>query len=133
MVDRYIREGCLRKGSKLADAMGNVPCEVFMPDRYVEGLYSDNAFQIPFYEQGQTISAPYTYPLFYRPLKLVEGNKFLEIRAGSGYGAAPAKEMVGEDGKVVTIGINPTSHQFGKENFRKAGYEDILILTSSND
>ncbi|KXA93978.1 hypothetical protein AKJ65_05710 [candidate division MSBL1 archaeon SCGC-AAA259E19] len=129
MIDRYIREGYLEEGSKLANAMRKVPRELFMPDRYVEDSYSDDPFSIPpFSSRGQTISAPYTYPLFYGPLELGEGDKFLEIGTGSGYGAALAREMVGAEGKVVTVEINPTTYRFGREKLRKAGYDDILAM-----
>lgn len=128
MVDRYIRDEYLEEGSKLAEALRKVPRELFMPERHVEDSYSDDAFPIPpFSSKDQTISAPYTYPLFYRPLELEEGDLFLEIGTGSGYGAALAREMVGEEGKVVTIEINPTTCRFGRGNLRKAGYDDVRV------
>lgn len=128
MVERYVREGYLKEGSELAEAMEKVHREFFMPERFREDSYTNNAFPIPpFSSDDQTISAPYTYPLFYRPLELEEGDKFLEIGTGSGYGAALAKEIVGEEGKVVTVEVNPTTFRFGKENLKKAGYGDVLV------
>lgn len=129
MADRYVRKGYLRDESGLADALREVPRELFMPERHREASYVDDAFPIPpFSSRDQTISAPYTYPLFYRPLELEEGDKFLEIGTGSGYGAALAREVVGEEGKVMTIEVNPTTFRFGKENLGKAGYEDVLVI-----
>lgn len=129
MVDRYTKEGYLGEGSRLADAMRRVPRELFMPERHREESYTDNAYPIPpFSSEDQTISAPYTYPLFYRPLKLEEEDRLLEIGTGSGYGAALAREMVGRKGKVMTIEIDPTTCRFGKENLRKAGYDDVLVM-----
>lgn len=119
----------MEEGSKLADAMRRVPRELFMPERHRDESYADNAYPIPpFPNKDQTISAPYTYPLFYRPLELEKGDRFLEIGTGSGYGAALAKEIVGNEGKVVTIEINPTTCRFGRKNLRKAGYNDILVI-----
>ncbi len=100
MVVRYVSEGYLEEGSELADAMRRVPRELFMPERHRDDSYADNAYPIPpFPSEDQTISAPYTYPLFYRPLELEEGDRLLEIGTGSGYGAALAREIVGEAGE----------------------------------
>lgn len=118
----------MEEGSKLADAMRKVPRELFMPEKHIEDSYSDDAFPIPpLSSRDQTISAPYTYPLFYGPLEPEEGDTFLEIGTGSGYGAALAKEIVGKKGKVATIEINPTTCRFGRENLRKAGYDDVRV------
>jgi protein-L-isoaspartate O-methyltransferase len=38
---------------------------------------------------------------------LDEGHKFLEVGLGSGYGTALAREIVGENGLVVSIEIDP--------------------------
>jgi protein-L-isoaspartate O-methyltransferase len=40
-------------------------------------------------------------------LGLDEGHKFLEVGLGSGYGTALAREIVGENGLVVSIEIDP--------------------------
>ncbi len=78
--------------------------------------------------KNQTISCPHSYPLFYEALKLSEGDRFLEIGAGSGYGAALAREVVGDRGLVVTIEINPTTYKFALDNLRRLGYDDIIVV-----
>lgn len=127
MVERYIAMGYL-EDDRLCEAMRRVPREFFMPKKYEERSYWDDAFPIPPFTGEQTISAPYTYPLFYEPLQLEVGESFLEIGAGSGYGAALAREMVGEAGEVVTIEIQPKTFRFAQRNLEKAGYEDVLII-----
>jgi protein-L-isoaspartate(D-aspartate) O-methyltransferase len=49
----------------------------------------------------------------------------LEVGAGSGYGAALAKEIVGSKGKVVTIEIDKETSEFATENLGRLGYNDI--------
>ena len=126
MVERYKRMGYLHS-EKIVEAMRRVPRELFMPYAYLEYAYHDQPFPIPG-DGRQTISAPYTYAMFYEPLHLKRGDKVLEVGTGSGYGAALARELVGRTGKVVTIEVNVTTYRFGKGNLVKAGYHDIIVI-----
>ena len=126
MVERYRGAGYIRT-DRMAEAMLRVPREEFMDSAYVDYAYRDNPFPIPG-DGRQTISAPYMYPVFYEPLELQSGHKLLEIGAGSGYGAALARELVGATGLVVTIEINPTTYRFAEANLRRTGYDDILLV-----
>lgn len=126
MVQRY-RKMRYIKTDEMAEAMLRVPREEFMDPAYVEYAYMDQPFPIPG-DGRQTISAPYMYPAFYEPLQLKRGDKVLEVGAGSGYGAALARELVGSEGLVVSIEINPITYRFAKENLRRTGYEDIILI-----
>ena len=126
MVKRYTRAGYI-KTQRIAEAILRVPREEFMDTRYRDYAYTDQPFPIPG-DGRQTISAPYMYPATYEPLKINEGQRILEIGAGSGYGAALARELVGETGLVVAIEINPTTYEFAKENLKRAGYGDIVVV-----
>jgi hypothetical protein len=50
---------------------------------------------LPLPGERATISCPHSYPLFYEPLGLGEGHRFLEVGVGSGYGTSLAREVVG--------------------------------------
>lgn len=78
--------------------------------------------------KNQTISCPHSYPLFYEALELREGDRFLEVGAGSGYGAALAREVIGDRGLVVTVEINPITYEFALSNLRKLGYDDVVVV-----
>jgi protein-L-isoaspartate(D-aspartate) O-methyltransferase len=54
-----------------------------------------------------TISAPHAYLLSFRLLRLAEGDLFVELGAGTGYGAALAAFVVGNSGHVATFEIDP--------------------------
>jgi protein-L-isoaspartate(D-aspartate) O-methyltransferase len=59
-------------------------------------------------DQGlATISAPHAYLLSFRLLDLARGDRLVELGSGSGYGAALAAHIVGSEGSVVTIEIDP--------------------------
>jgi protein-L-isoaspartate(D-aspartate) O-methyltransferase len=53
-----------------------------------------------------TVSAPHAYLLSYRVLGLRVGDRLAELGSGSGYGAALASHVVGEEGRVVSIEID---------------------------
>jgi protein-L-isoaspartate(D-aspartate) O-methyltransferase len=126
MVRRYRRAGYI-KTEVIARAVMSVPREEFMSPSYVEYSYVDQPFPIPG-DGKQTISAPYMYPMFYEPLGLKAGDRLLEVGAGSGYGAAMARELVGPEGLVVSMEINPTTFGFAKENLKRTGYDDVVLV-----
>jgi len=126
MVGRYRRSRYITS-DEMAKAILRVRREEFMDPSYVDYAYIDRPFPIPG-DGGQTISAPYMYPIFYEPLKLRGGESVLEIGTGSGYGAALARELVGPKGTVVSIEINATTYQFAKENLERTGYGDIFLI-----
>jgi protein-L-isoaspartate(D-aspartate) O-methyltransferase len=126
MVERYKRHGYI-KTKEVAKALLNVPREEFMENRYREQAYDDRPYPIPG-DGLQTISAPYMYPVTYEPLELKLGHRFLEVGAGSGYGAAIAQELVGEKGFVLAIEINEITYRFAKENLERTGYSDVKLV-----
>ena len=126
MVDRYKKSGYITTEA-MEEAVLKVPREEFMPEEYRNQAYIDQPFPIPG-DGRQTISAPYMYPVTYEPLKLEPCSKILEVGAGSGYGAALARELVGEEGVVVSVEINKRTYEFARENLKSAGYDDVIIV-----
>jgi protein-L-isoaspartate(D-aspartate) O-methyltransferase len=126
-VKWLIEEGLL-KSESIIKAMLKVPREDFIPALYRDYAYREVPFPLPGREA--TISCPHSYPLFYEALELREGEKFLEVGAGSGYGAVLAREIVGSSGKVVTIEIDEDTYNYAKQNVRKLGYDDVILILS---
>jgi len=126
MVERYVKMGYIKTGL-MEEVMRKVPRELFMPDNLKRYAYYDEPYPIPG-DGRQTISAPYTYPLFYEPLGLRRGDRFLEIGMGSGYGAALAYEVVGDEGLVVTVEVNEETYEFGRRNLHETGYEKVVTV-----
>lgn len=124
-VKWLVRRGFL-KSRLLREAILRVPREDFVPDPYRDYSYMEVPLPIP--GCNATISCPHSYPLFYEALELGRGHRFLEVGAGSGYGAAVAREIVGSEGRVITIEIDPETYHFSRENLRKAGYNDVEVV-----
>ena len=127
MVRRLIEQGFLRS-RELIEAMGKVPREEFIPPEYRDYAYREIPLPLPGDGRNQTISCPHSYPLFYEALGLARGDRFLEIGTGSGYGAALAREIVGDEGRVVTVEVNRETYSFAVENLRRLGYDDVVTV-----
>jgi protein-L-isoaspartate(D-aspartate) O-methyltransferase len=120
-----IKQGYLKAG-RIKEAMLKVAREDFIPPLYRDYAYLEVPLPLPGKEA--TISCPHSYPLFYEPLGLDKGHKFLEVGLGSGYGTALAREIVGPEGLVLSIEIDPLTFDFAKKNLENAGYHDIVLV-----
>lgn len=123
---RWLIEQGLLKSEGMIKAMLKVPREEFLLEMYRDYAYLEVPLPIPGLEA--TISCPHSYPLFYEALGLKENDRFLEVGAGSGYGAALAREVVGDGGKVVTVEIDGETYDFAKGNLEKLGYRDVMLI-----
>jgi protein-L-isoaspartate(D-aspartate) O-methyltransferase len=121
-----LERGGLLRSERLRNAMLTVAREDFIPARYRDHAYEEIPLPLP--GVRATISCPHSYPLFYEPLGLGEGHRFLEVGVGSGYGTALAREVVGPEGLVVAIDIDATTLDFARQNLERAGYADLVIL-----
>lgn len=124
-VRRLVRGGYL-KSARIKDAMLKVLREDFIPSLYRDYAYLEVPLPLP--GEEATISCPHSYPLFYEPLGLNAGHKFLEVGLGSGYGTALAREIVGPNGQVVAIEIDRETFEFARKNLQNAGYNDIVLV-----
>jgi protein-L-isoaspartate(D-aspartate) O-methyltransferase len=124
-VASLIKQGLL-KSERIKQALLKVPREDFIPEPYRDYAYQEVPLPLP--GLAATISCPHSYPLFYEPLGLDQGHKFLEVGLGSGYGAAVAREVVGEEGQVVAMEIDPVTFKYGRANLERAGYRDVVLV-----
>jgi protein-L-isoaspartate(D-aspartate) O-methyltransferase len=124
-VSSLVRQGFLRS-ERITAALLKVPREDFIPPGYRDYAYLEVPFPLP--GEEATISCPHSYPLFYEPLGLAAGHRFLEIGLGSGYGTAVAREVVGPDGLAVSVEIDPVTYAYARSNLERAGYRDIILV-----
>ena len=93
---RWLEKQGLLRSRRMKSSLLKVPREDLIPRDYRDDAYLEVPLPLP--GENATISCPHSYPLFCEPLKLDLGQRFVEIGAGSGYGAAVAREIVGSEG-----------------------------------
>lgn len=124
----WLTEQGLLKSERIRQALLKVPREDFIPHLYRDYAYLEVPLPLP--GQQSTISCPHSYPLFYEPLGLDQGHRFMEVGLGSGYGTAVAREVVGDEGLVVAVEIDPVTFAFAKENLDRLGYRDVVLVNA---
>ncbi len=115
----------LNLSEKVYKAIAKVPRHLFVPQRYRIEAYVDTPLPIGF---GQTISAPHMVAIMCDLLDLKRGEKVLEIGTGCGYHAAVVAEIVGKEGKVITIERIPELAEMAKTNLNALGYDNVIVI-----
>lgn len=115
-----LKDSGVLKTTKIAEALGKIKREDFVPRELISKAYVDEPVGIGL---GQTISQPYTVVFMLELLMVEEGNKILDIGAGSGWQSALLADLCGMTGKVYAIERIPELCKFGQENLAKYGLE----------
>jgi protein-L-isoaspartate(D-aspartate) O-methyltransferase len=115
----------LNLSEKVYKAMLRVPRHFFVPQNYRDDAYADTPLPIG---KDQTISAPHMVAIMCELLKLERGQKVLEVGTGRGYHAAVVAEIIGEDGRVVTIERIPELAQRARETLSTLGYRNVRVV-----
>ena len=71
---------------------------------------------------GQTISQPLTVAFMIEQLQPKQGDKILDIGAGSGWTTTLLAYIAGERGRVVALEIIPELKEFGEKNVSKYSF-----------
>jgi protein-L-isoaspartate(D-aspartate) O-methyltransferase len=123
MVERLVAE--LNLSQKVVNAMLKVPRHLFVPFPYRKEAYIDTPLPIG---SGQTISAPHMVAIMCELLRLEKGMKVLEVGTGRGYHAAVVAEIVGEEGKVISVERVPELAEEARKILDELGYRNVLVV-----
>lgn len=110
---------------RVEEALLQVPRHLFLPEDVRSHAYRDTPLPIG---DGQTVSAPHMVAVMAEALDLHEGQKVLEIGAGSGYNAAVMAELVGPRGRVITLERHPSLAEKAAQVLREAGYSNVQVV-----
>ena len=110
---------------RVEEALLQVPRHLFLPEDVRSHAYRDTPLPIG---DGQTVSAPHMVAVMAEALDLREGQKVLEIGAGSGYNAAVMAELVGPRGRVITLERHPSLAEKAAQVLREAGYSNVQVV-----
>ena len=109
----------------LIEAFSKVKRENFIPKDLYEHAYDDTPLPLM---RNKTISQPTTVMVMTAALDAHEGDRVLEIGAGSGYQAAIISHLVGKEGHVVTTEIIPELVHMAREHLSNAGITNVEVL-----
>ena len=110
---------------RVEEALLKVPRHLFLPESARPHAYRDSPLPIG---DGQTLSAPHMVAVMAEALDLREGQKVLEIGAGSGYNAAVMAELVGPEGKIITMERHPSLAEKASQVLLEAGYTNVQVV-----
>jgi protein-L-isoaspartate(D-aspartate) O-methyltransferase len=112
---RRERVDTLCQHAPIADAIEHVPRERFVAREHIPQSADDVALPLSD-DGGSTLSAFHAYVTAFEALDLALGDRFADLGGGSGYGAALASEIVGPEGRVSSIEIEPSLAQVAHDN-----------------
>jgi protein-L-isoaspartate(D-aspartate) O-methyltransferase len=108
----------------VAAAMATVDRRGFLPRRMRSRAGEDRPLPIG---RGQTNSQPRTVANMLRLLELDHGQRVLDVGAGSGWTTALLAHLVGPDGSVVGVELEPDLAAWGGANVAAAGAANARI------
>jgi protein-L-isoaspartate(D-aspartate) O-methyltransferase len=135
LIDNLVKQGILHT-PRIIEAMRKVSRAKFSPQNMQNHFASDTPLPIG---SGQTVSAPHMVAIMNEALKLANGQKILEIGAGSGWHAATIAETVApieiprsEWGHVYTIEIIQNLAENARKNIMNSGYADRVTIINED-
>jgi protein-L-isoaspartate(D-aspartate) O-methyltransferase len=121
MVERQLRRRGIRDGRVLA-AMGEVPREEFVAERFRSRAYADSALPIG---ESQTISQPWIVAAICQALELGGDERVLEVGSGSGYSAAVLSRLAAE---VIGIERHPSLAEGARRILDRLGVANVELI-----
>lgn len=132
MVEATAQHGYAVKPEVLA-AMATVQRHQFVPEATLEHAYDPwSAVVTHRFPDGRSLScasAPHMVGQMLDQLDVQYGHRVLEIGAGTGYNAALLAELVGPEGCVTTIDIDPDVTAAATDHLTCEGYGDVDVIT----
>jgi len=122
MVERQLRRRGISDERVLA-AMGEVPREEFVPERFRGRAYADSALPIG---EGQTISQPWIVAAICQALELTGSERVLEIGTGSGYSAAVLARLASS---VIGVERHESLAAGARRALGASGVANVEVLT----
>ncbi|MCW4384639.1 protein-L-isoaspartate(D-aspartate) O-methyltransferase [Salinibacterium sp. SYSU T00001] len=115
LLDRGIED------ERVLAAMERVPREEFVAEQARDHAYDDRPLPI---EEGQTISQPYIVAFMAQAAAVREGDRVLEIGAGSGYGAAVLGQLAA---RVDTIERIESLAASAAKRMSRLDYDNVRV------
>jgi protein-L-isoaspartate(D-aspartate) O-methyltransferase len=118
------------RSERVGAAFERVPRHLFIPELPPEEVYTDRSIAIKL-QDGVPISSSSQPAIMAEMLEMLaprEGDRVLEIGAGSGYNAAMLAELVGSSGVVETIDLDEDLVAAARLHLDAAGYPQVRTI-----
>ena len=115
----------------LEAAFLSIPRNAFLPHVNPAEVLTDQAIilrQSPTSETLSSCNDPSVTAVMLAQLALAPGMNVLEIGAGSGYNAALIRHLVGAEGAVTTLEIEPDLAEQARDNLSGLGFGDVQVV-----
>ncbi|MGH3939406.1 MAG: methyltransferase, FxLD system [Pseudonocardiaceae bacterium] len=129
LADELVAKGTI-VSNEVEAAFRTVPRHLFAPGATLEESYAQDTVRTKRDEHGVTISsitAPRIQAMMLNQAQLAPGMRVLEIGSG-GYNAALIAELVGAQGQVTTVDIDPEVVDRTQRCLTAAGYRQVNVV-----
>lgn len=126
-----LRSAGLLSDARLLAAFRAVPRDVFLPGLSPEQAYADTAIAVkwgPGREAISSSSQPSMMAIMLEQLRLQEGQRVLEVGAGTGYNAALMAHVVGPAGAVVSVDVDEDLVVAARAHLAAAGARSVTVV-----
>ncbi|MDH6623472.1 protein-L-isoaspartate(D-aspartate) O-methyltransferase [Streptomyces sp. LBL] len=98
-------------------------------ERWVRGVYADTplATRLRDGELVSSSSQPSLMAMMLAELRITDGDRVLEIGAGTGYNAALLAHRLGDDDLVTTVDLEPEITEAARRHLAAAGYRPVVV------
>jgi protein-L-isoaspartate(D-aspartate) O-methyltransferase len=134
LADQLVIQGGIHD-SRVEAAFRAVARHVFVPNVSLEVAYTDDVVVMKTNEAGVAISSvsqPTVVALMLEQADIQPGHRVLEIGSG-GYNAALLSELVGPEGQVTTVDIDPEVIDRARKGLTAAGYPDVRVVQTDGE
>ncbi|MGH3889664.1 MAG: methyltransferase domain-containing protein [Pseudonocardiaceae bacterium] len=129
LTDELVAAGTI-VSKEVEVAFRTVPRHLFAPGATLEESYAQDTVRVKRDEHGiaiSMVSAPRIQAMMLEQAGLRPGMRVLEIGSG-GYHAALLAELVGADGEVTTVDIDPEVTDRARSCLTEAGYSRVNVV-----
>jgi protein-L-isoaspartate(D-aspartate) O-methyltransferase len=126
-----LKESGSLRSAVVAEAFARVPRERFAPEAPLATAYSFRDVVITKRDAAgratSSVSAPWLQAEMIEAVRLTRGARVLEVGSG-GYNAALIAEIVGPEGSVVTVEIDPWVTERAMRFLAETGYSNVKVV-----
>ena len=133
LIDHLQNASAIRS-REVRDAFLEVPREIFIPEvveaHGMDAAYLDEAFPTKTDDRGDAISSssqPQIMALMLEESNVGRGDRVLEIGTGTGYNAALLRALVGNQGAVTSVELDPQMAERARQSLTREAGLDVVV------